>query len=127
MSNLIETQLQWNQESRQNWDCFSQHRKKVTSLIVSKLKSQDDRLCILGAGNCNDLDLNILVNQFKEIHLVDIDTQAVCDGIARQELSDCNKIFTHGSIDLSGAIHFLTVTTQVRKNMAKKLRMPYCE
>jgi hypothetical protein len=123
MNNLIETRLTWNQESRENWDCFHQHRRKATDLVVSKLKSQNDRLCILVAGNCNDLDLNILVSQFKEIHLVDIDTQAVCDGIARQELSDCNKIFTHGSIDLSGAIHFLTELSQEHNSAESRIKL----
>ncbi len=41
------------------------------------------RLCLLGAGNANDVDLNALAARFGEIHLVDIDPDAVARAVAR--------------------------------------------
>ncbi|MGV0029382.1 hypothetical protein [Phormidesmis priestleyi] len=48
-----------------------------------------------------------LLSRFKEIHLVDLDEQAVHDGILRQGLNDTNNIFVHGTIDLTGSLPFL--------------------
>ena len=35
------------------------------------------RLCILGAGNTNDLDLAALLSTHREVHLVDIDSESL--------------------------------------------------
>jgi hypothetical protein len=44
----------------------------------------DRRIVVLGAGNCNDLDLARLSAGFAEVHLVDWDEEAVRVGIERQ-------------------------------------------
>lgn len=115
MNSLIRTQIERNQESRNKWDLYQSHREKVTALLISKSKSKDDRLCILGAGNCNDLNLNILTKHFREIHLVDIDEQAVYDGILRQELRNTDNIYVHGSIDLTRSLPYLSELKQNKK------------
>jgi hypothetical protein len=93
MSSLLQTQIEWNEKSCDKWDLYHSHREQVMALIEGKSKSQNDRLCILGAGNCNDIDLNVLVDRYREIHLIDIDDKAVCEGVSRQELNDCKRIF----------------------------------
>jgi hypothetical protein len=42
------------------------------------------RLALLGAGNCNDVDLPRLAETFDEIHLVDLDGPALARAVARQ-------------------------------------------
>lgn len=43
---------------------------------------QQPSLTILGAGNCLDLDLSRITAGFREIHLVDIDREAVAEAVA---------------------------------------------
>jgi len=42
------------------------------------------RLCILGAGNCNDLDFEALSAWYSEITLVDLDLEAVTRAVERR-------------------------------------------
>ncbi|MFK7777794.1 MAG: hypothetical protein QM501_06680, partial [Gimesia sp.] len=76
MNKLFEEQLRYNLESRPNWECGTAHRERITAHLTDLAGQQRPRLCILGAGNCNDLDLNQLSQVFKEIHLVDLDESA---------------------------------------------------
>jgi hypothetical protein len=108
MDELVKNQICWNSKSTGKWNLYSSHREHLTRLIKSKALSHNDRLCILGAGNCNDLDLNVLVSDFRAIHLVDIDYQAMRNGLLRQGLGDSRNIFMHGGIDLSGCFQFLS-------------------
>ena len=59
-------------------------------------------LCVLGAGNCNDLDLNQLSQWFHQITLADLDHQAMSDALVRQGLSGNSAFALRGPIDLSG-------------------------
>ncbi|MDB4982271.1 MAG: hypothetical protein JWM82_3023 [Myxococcales bacterium] len=62
------------------------------------------RLCVLGAGACNDLDLAALVGDdtFVEVHLVDLDDKALARAVARQEAPVRARLHRHGDIDLAG-------------------------
>jgi hypothetical protein len=122
MDSLIRTQIERNQESRNKWDLYQSHREKITALLISKSKSKDDKLCILGAGNCNDLNLNVLTKYFREIHLVDIDEQAIYDGILRQELGNSDNIYVHGSIDLTGSLPYLRELKQDKKHATMEVK-----
>lgn len=62
------------------------------------------RLCVLGAGNCYDLDLDRLAEVFGEIHLVDLDAEAVSRAAQRVELSLQPRIFRHAPVDLTGLL-----------------------
>lgn len=44
-----------------------------------------DRIAILGAGNCNDLDLSSIAESFGEVHLFDIDGEALRRAVERQD------------------------------------------
>jgi hypothetical protein len=100
-----------------NWDSYSEHRARVTALVSAALRSQPAvgaRLVVLGAGNCNDVDLAALVEHCSELHLVDYDEGAMVRGLARQQLrsehSDRARIVLHGGVELSGlAPHLASV------------------
>jgi hypothetical protein len=93
-----------NRASRELWQCFAPHRQRVTELIVGGVPpdARSPRLTILGAGNCNDLDLARLRQRFDAIQLVDCDLEAVQQGIQRQGLTVDPAITLLGPVDLSG-------------------------
>ena len=45
-----------NQSSLSQRTAFASHRAKVTELVCAATRGGQGRLCVLGAGNCNDLD-----------------------------------------------------------------------
>jgi hypothetical protein len=102
MNALIQRQTDFNLSSSHAWDVFAHHRHQVTSHLEAG--ADPSRLCILGAGNCNDLDLATLVQSHHEVHLVDIDTASLVQGIARQNLTHHDRIYLHGGLDLTGML-----------------------
>lgn len=93
-----------NAQSRSLWQAFSSHRAKVTGLLSTAGAPRGGRLCVLGAGNTNDLDLHALVDVYREIHLVDLDAAALTRGAAAQGLSGSASLRLHGGVDLTGMI-----------------------
>jgi hypothetical protein len=63
-------------------------------------------LCILGAGNCNDVDLTTLSAHFAEIHLVDIDEDALERAVSRQSVPR-GAVKLHGKVDVTGVVEIL--------------------
>ena len=98
-------QIDANRRTRAAWDRCAAHRARL-SAIVEEAVAGARRLCVLGAGNCNDLDLARLGAAFREIHLVDIDRQAVDTGLLRQSAPRPieARICVRAPIDLSGVI-----------------------
>jgi hypothetical protein len=84
------------------WDLYEGHRRHVTGEILSASACSGGRLCILGAGNCNDVDLERMAAAFSEIHLVDIDSTALARAAARQPPSVRSRLRRHAPVDLSG-------------------------
>lgn len=101
MNKLYEEQFRYNLESRPNWERGTAHREKLTGLLAGFSDSQSRSLCILGAGNCNDLDLKQLAQVFSEIHLVDLDESALAHAVESQGLSTEYPLFLH-NYDLTG-------------------------
>ncbi|MEO0375389.1 MAG: hypothetical protein AAF329_12350 [Cyanobacteria bacterium P01_A01_bin.17] len=128
MNLLIQRQTDFNLSSRNAWDVFADHRDRVTSLLMQG--ADDSRLCILGAGNCNDLDLQTLVQFHREVHLVDIDTNALDKGVARQNLVNHSRLYLHGGVDLTGMLDQIaswSSDTQVSEaDIAAFLDRPIC-
>lgn len=93
-----------NRASRDLWHRFAAHRQRVTDLILGGAPpdARSPRLTILGAGNCNDLDLARLRQRFDAIQLVDCDLGAVQQGLQRQGLMADSAITLMGPVDLSG-------------------------
>lgn len=78
---------------------MSEHRRRVTREVLRLAPAR--RLCVFGAGNCNDVDLVQLRHGFDEIHLVDVDGEALAAGIERQGLSMDTGIVPHG-VEIAG-------------------------
>jgi hypothetical protein len=82
------THLRRNRETRDFWSAYAGHRRRISSLIRDRAPSDGTQtLCALGAGNCNDLDLAELCQRFARVTLIDLDVEAVRDGLERQQLS----------------------------------------
>lgn len=88
------------------YDAFASHRWHQTELIQGLgLKSEGlggQRLCVLGAGNAYDLDLEALLTRFAEVHLVDIDAAALRGARARVPEGPRQRLLAHAPVDLSG-------------------------
>jgi hypothetical protein len=85
-----------------SWDLYAAHRARLTRELVESAPVPNGRLCLLGAGHCNDVDLERLAATFREIHLVDIDDQALMGAVARQPAAVRARLRRHGGVDLAG-------------------------
>jgi hypothetical protein len=91
---------------------YQQHREQVMALALavettSVAAGPAGDIVIFGAGNGSDLDLPRLADTFREIHLVDLDGEAV--ERARQELPAAQRarVIPHAPVDLSGFMSHL--------------------
>lgn len=90
-----------NRASLKYFNDFAEHRRQHTNLILSS-PTKGGRICILGAGNCYDIDLQRIAEQFSEIHLVDIDQDAISGAKTRVIGAAAKKILLHAPVDISG-------------------------
>jgi hypothetical protein len=99
-------QAAFNASSRDQWAGFSGHRQKVASLLGASAGAPagQTRLCVLGAGNCNDLDLPALLDAHREVHVVDLDPVALSGGIERQGVADHPSLRMYGGLDVTGML-----------------------
>jgi hypothetical protein len=82
---------------------FAEHRARLTREIAERAPASGlGRLCLLGVGNANDVDLGALAPYFREIHLVDIDPDAVARAIARVPQALRAQMIPHVPVDASG-------------------------
>jgi hypothetical protein len=98
---LIDWHHRHNRSTDDRWGSFAVHRARVTALVEEAGRG---RLCVLGAGNCNDLDLAALVGRFEEIHLVDLDRAALDRAWDRQTPALRARLTLHAPVDASGAL-----------------------
>lgn len=100
---LAAEQARRNRARDGHWEASAGHRALVTECILSLAPKPPGRLCLLGAGNANDLDLPRLLAAFGEVHLVDLDSEALQRGVARQvPASERGKLRLHGAVDVTG-------------------------
>ena len=83
------------------WELYAEHRRKFTQAVLSLAPATPGRLCVLGAGKCNDLDLASLSQAFRELHLVDLDQAALASGVARETPELRKQLVLHAPVDLS--------------------------
>jgi hypothetical protein len=100
----VDLQSKANRSTRGHWEYFASHRVEIQKLVLPDVTAlaPSPRLCVLGAGNCNDIDLNELAASFSEVHLVDIDRAAMEDAVRRQAVTQPARIRLHGGVDLTG-------------------------
>jgi hypothetical protein len=103
---LLQTHRNFNRNSADLWDAFAGHREQVTALVLAQAGARggSGRLAVLGAGNANDLDLPRLVAAFSEVHLVDIDSEALGRARARQPAEVAAALRLHVPVDVTGAL-----------------------
>jgi len=107
MNPLIQNQIGLNATTRDRWETFSNHRQRIMALLAPDSQS-GERICILGAGNCNDLDLPILAAAFQEVVLVDLDGESLESGIRRQGMWGQQGGRAVGGLDVTGKLGVLS-------------------
>ena len=98
-----------------DWTLFQGHRTHFSAALSACAPARPARLCILGAGKCNDVDLELLSERYSEIHLVDIDPPSVASAVARQTPAVRAHVRPHVPVDLAGLTN---------KRLAKWQRKP---
>jgi hypothetical protein len=119
---IVTEQLRRNRQNRDTWDCFADHRRRLTEILRVTGGGRQGRLCVLGAGNCNDMDLAQLAAGFREVHLVDLDEGALRDGTERQSLAGTPRIWIHGRVDVTGSLHALAECSATAPPTCEALR-----
>jgi hypothetical protein len=84
---------------------FAAHRARMTEEIAARAPAgRQGRLCLLGIGNANDVDLVALADRFGLIHLADVDGEAVDRALARVPDPLRPRFVTHVPLELSGML-----------------------
>jgi hypothetical protein len=86
-------------------DRYLTHRERLMALATSIPAARS--ICVLGAGNCSDVDLARLAGAFERIDLVDLDFEALVRARERAPAEVGRKLTLHGDVDLSGMIDCL--------------------
>jgi hypothetical protein len=82
---------------------FAAHRERLTQEILQRAPPDGNgRLCLLGAGNGSDVDLERLAARFAEVHLVDNEPEAVRRATARVSPTARARLTVHAPLDASG-------------------------
>jgi hypothetical protein len=102
LTTIAEMNTRANRQARDDWQLFTGHRARLTAAISGL--AEGGVLCLLGAGNCNDVDLGALAGQYSEIHLVDIDGAGLDRARQRQDPEVRRRLVAHGGVDLSGVL-----------------------
>jgi hypothetical protein len=98
---LVSPHRRYNEQAALAWERFAPHRERITGLVIG---AGGGRLAVLGAGNCNDLDLAALGHRFSEIHLVDLDGAAL-DRAARDKPTEASqRLRLHAPVDVTAAL-----------------------
>jgi len=100
---LLARERERNRSTRQGFGVYAQHRAQQMALLEGLGGA---RIAILGAGNCNDVDLTMIARSFGEIHLFDLDGEALESAIARQA-PELRRVCQPHEHDLTGVAPFL--------------------
>ncbi len=94
-----------NRRTSDFWELYATHRLRLSEVIAEY--ASGSRLCILGAGNANDLDLEGLVASFAEVHLTDLDASALTRAFERQSPEAQRRLVLHPDHEVSGFLRHL--------------------
>src|SRR6188768_3878413 len=87
-----------------HFSSFGDHRQRLTALAAALAPASAGTLCVLGAGNCFDLDLDLIAGRYEAVHLVDLDAGALEGAVARQQAATRERLVLHAPLDLSGLL-----------------------
>jgi len=105
VSDQARRQVLANLSALPHYSSFAEHRGRLTRVVLAAAATfEAPSLCVLGAGNCFDLDLNALAQCYSAIHLVDIDANALARASERQEKSTQQRLVLHAPVDCSGLL-----------------------
>jgi hypothetical protein len=93
-----------NRKTADGWASFAPHRQRVTAAITGAAGGDSGRVAVLGAGNGNDLALDQLVTRFAQVHLFDLDREALVRARDRQDPAVAARLSLHAPVDLGGAL-----------------------
>lgn len=65
------------------YDDWRDFRTQLTDTMIRHKACEANSLAIMGAGRCNDIDLERLWPDFQKITLIDIDTDSMEEGVKR--------------------------------------------
>ena len=97
---IEDEQKRQNLSTKQQWSFYNSHRQSLERLIVPD--HHHGKICVFGAGNCNDLDLQWLTSVYQQVHLVDLDLAAISAAVERQKIADPSRVQLHAPVDLTG-------------------------
>ncbi len=101
---FADRQIQLNRATEKSAERFAPHRRRIMDLALG---AERGPAAVLGAGNCNDLDLPALTSRFEEVHLLDLDGEALRAAILRAPEGIRAKLVPHAGVDLSGLLDLL--------------------
>lgn len=105
---FLEVIRESNRQGRDGWERSAPHRGRVHGLVAA-FAAKSSSVCLLGAGNLNDVRLGELLDVFAEVHLVDVEPDAVRSALGRQGLEEPENCRVHGPVDLTGILDRLPV------------------
>ncbi|MBC8134242.1 MAG: hypothetical protein H7X95_14765, partial [Deltaproteobacteria bacterium] len=85
------------------FELAANHRAHLTALVTT-VATPGARLCVLGAGNCYDLDIERMATLFAEVHLVDLDPDALARAWKRINPLVRPRVIRHAPVDLTGML-----------------------
>jgi hypothetical protein len=128
-----------NQKTRSLRESYSSHRDQIMRLIGNARTaamthrdgqtSQPSRIAVLGAGNGNDFDLQSLTRQFDEVHLIDLDHQAIEFACGQPGIIQ-DRIHRHCPVDFASPLlqiaeqAAIDPPTAIDANWVSRLRQP---
>jgi hypothetical protein len=122
------------------WQLYAAHREQFTKAVLSLAPSTPGRLCVLGAGKCNDLDLTRLGEAFREVHLVDLLPASLASAVSRESAELRKRLLPHAPVDLAvlnakraakwqrqtpTALELEAAATQARRDVLTRLPGPF--
>jgi hypothetical protein len=102
-------QRTFNERTANCWADYASHRAQIMGRLL-KLATPNARLLVLGAGNCNDLDLPALTSAFAQVTLLDWDAAALERGVAAQFPIGNSPCQLLGGVELTGFLPRLHAT-----------------
>lgn len=102
---VLAEQLAANRSSATLRDDFKGHRARLTELCARNVPLGSElSLCVLGAGNTNDLELDELATRYRSIVLVDLDADALERASSRVSAATRARLVCRAPVDVSGLL-----------------------